>query len=233
MRILALLLLTASAADTTGPAHGLAMHGDLKYGPGFTHFDYVNPDAPKGGELRLAGVGTFDSFNPFIIKGNPDDGSARVYDTLMVGSADEPFSEYGLLAETVETPPDRSWVAFTLRKEARWHDGKPVTVDDVIWSFETLRSKGQPFYRAYYSSVVGVEKTGERTVKFTFKPGENRALPLIVGQLPVLPKHYWEGATSRCRRSGRARSRPYKVLWRRSTGPSTSASPTGGARTWR
>jgi microcin C transport system substrate-binding protein len=197
MRILTALLLllatAAGAADTTGPAHGLAMHGDLKYGPGFTHFDYVNPDAPKGGELRLAGVGTFDSFNPFIIKGNPDDGSARVYDTLMVGSADEPFSEYGLLAETVETPPDRSWVAFTLRKEARWHDGTPVTVDDVIWSFETLRSKGQPFYRAYYSSVVGVEKTGERTVKFTFKPGENRELPLIVGQLPVLPKHYWEG----------------------------------------
>ena len=195
MRILALLLLlavpAARAADTAGPAHGIAMHGDLKYGPGFTHFDYVNPDAPKGGELRLYALGTFDSFNPFIIKGNPDDGSGRIYDTLLTSSADEPFSEYGLLAESVETPPDRSWVTFRLRKEARWHDGQPVTADDVLWSYETLRSKGQPFYRAYYANVDKAEKLDERTVKFTFKPGENRELPLIMGQLTVLPKHYW------------------------------------------
>jgi microcin C transport system substrate-binding protein len=192
--LLLLLTATAHAADApTTKAHGIAMHGDLKYGPDFTHFDYVNPDAPKGGELRLAGLGGFDSFNPFIIKGNPDDGSARIYDTLMVGSADEPFSEYGLLAETVETPADRSWVTFTLRPNARWHDGKPITPEDVIWTFETLRSKGQPYYRAYYAAVASVEKVGERGVKFTFKPGENRELPLIVGQLPVLPKHYWQG----------------------------------------
>ena len=195
MRILALLLLlavpAARAADTAGPAHGIAMHGDLKYGPGFTHFDYVNPDAPKGGELRLYALGTFDSFNPFIIKGNPDDGSGRIYDTLLTPSADEPFSEYGLLAESVETPPDRSWVTFRLRKEARWHDGQPVTADDVLWSYEALRSKGQPFYRAYYANVDKAEKLDERTVKFTFKPGENRELPLIMGQLTVLPKHYW------------------------------------------
>ena len=195
MRILALLLLlavpAARAADTAGPAHGIAMHGDLKYGPGFTHFDYVNPDAPKGGELRLYALGTFDSFNPFIIKGNPDDGSGRIYDTLLTPSADEPFSEYGLLAESVETPPDRSWVIFRLRKEARWHDGQPVTADDVLWSYETLRSKGQPFYRAYYANVDKAEKLDERTVKFTFKLGENRELPLIMGQLTVLPKHYW------------------------------------------
>ena len=195
MRILALLLLlavpAARAADTAGPAHGIAMHGDLKYGPGFTHFDYVNPDAPKGGELRLYALGTFDSFNPFIIKGNPDDGSGRIYDTLLTSSADEPFSEYGLLAESVETPPDRSWVIFRLRKEARWHDGQPVTADDVLWSYEALRSKGQPFYRAYYANVDKAEKLDERTVKFTFKPGENRELPLIMGQLTVLPKHYW------------------------------------------
>lgn len=196
MRPLALLLFllaapAAHAADTTGPQHGIAMHGDLKYGPGFTHFDYVNPDAPKGGELRLYGLGTFDSFNPFIIKGNPDDGSGRIYDTLLTGSADEPFSEYGLLAESVETPPDRSWVIFRLRPEARWHDGQPVTADDVLWSYETLRSKGQPFYRAYYANVDKAEKLDDRTVKFTFKPGENRELPLIMGQLTVLPKHYW------------------------------------------
>jgi len=193
--LLAVLLLAPAVApaDDTIKAHGIAMHGDLKYGPDFTHFDYANPDAPKGGELRLGGVGGFDSFNPFIIKGNPDDGAGRIYETLLVASADEPFSEYGLLAETVETPADRSWVAFTLRPQARWHDGQPISADDVIWTFETLRTKGRPFYRAYYANVAKVEKIGERTVKFTFKPGENRELPLIVGQLPVLPKHYWEG----------------------------------------
>ena len=182
-----------AAADATRVSHGIAMYDDLKYGLTFAHFDYVNPNAPKGGELKHGSIGTFDSFNPFIIKGNPDPASGMIYDTLLVASADEPFSEYGLLAETVETPADRSWAAFTLRPQARWHDGQPVTVDDVIWSFETLRSKGQPFYRAYYANVEKVEKTGERTVKFTFKPGENRELPLIIGQLVVLPKHYWAG----------------------------------------
>ncbi|MGD9763637.1 MAG: extracellular solute-binding protein [Candidatus Binatia bacterium] len=192
--LLSSLASAALAVDSgTTKGHGIAMHGDLKYGPGFTHFDYVNPDAPKGGELRLYGLGTFDSFNPFIIKGNPADGITRIYDTLLTASADEPFSEYGLLAETVETPADRSWVKFTLRKEARWQDGKPVTADDVLWTFETLRTKGQPYYRAYYGNVAGGEKLDDRTVKFTFKPGENRELPLILGQLPVLPKHYWQG----------------------------------------
>jgi microcin C transport system substrate-binding protein len=191
--VLLLLLLTPAARAAAAPAHGIAMHGDLKYGPGFTHFDYVNPEAPKGGELRLYGLGTFDTFNPFVIKGVPDIGSTRIYDTLLTSAADEPFSEYGQLAETVETPPDRSWVTFTLRKEARWHDGKPVTADDVLWSFETLRSKGRPFFRAYYANVEKAEKLDERTVRFTFKPGENRELPLIMGQLTVLPKHYWEG----------------------------------------
>ena len=195
MPILLLLLLFAAApaAARTTVAHGIATHGDLKYPPGFTHFDYVNPDAPKGGAIRFYGLGGFDSFNPFIIKGDADVGSGRIYDSLMEASADEPSSEYGLLAETVETPADRSWVAFTLRPEARFHDGAPVTPADVIWTFETLRDKGRPFYRAYYASVAKVEQTGERTVKFTFKPGENRELPLILGQLPVLPKHYWQG----------------------------------------
>ena len=199
MRIAALLCLalslcaSAAAGDGTYKGPAIAMYGDLKYGPDFPHFDYVDPKAPKGGEIKRAAIGTFDSFNPFIIKGNPDYGAALIYDTLLTPSADEPFSEYGLLAETVETPADRSWVAFTLRPQARWHDGTPITVDDVIWTFETLRSKGQPFFRAYYANVDKVEKTGERTVKFTFKPGQNRELPLIMGQLVVLPKHYWEG----------------------------------------
>lgn len=186
------LPLTGSADEKNYSGHGIAMHGDLKYPAGFPHFDYVNPQAPKGGEVRLGASGTFDSFNPFIIKGTPTMTAMFVYESLMVPSADEPFSEYGLLAETVETPADRSWVSFTLRPEARWHDGKPVTADDVLWTFEALRTKGQPFYRAYYASVERAEKIGERTVKFVFKPGSNRELPLILGQINVLPKHYWE-----------------------------------------
>jgi microcin C transport system substrate-binding protein len=180
----------ASTALYTG--HGIAMHGDLKYGADFKSFGYVNPDAPRGGRMKQAAVGTFDSFNPFIVRGNPAAGVSQIYDTLTTPSADEPFSEYGLLVEKIETPSDRSWVSFTLRPEARWHDGQPVTPEDVIFSFDTLRTKGQPFYRAYYGNVDKVEKTGPRTVKFSFKPGENRELPLILGQLPVLPKHWWE-----------------------------------------
>ena len=184
--------LTAEAADAPKPAHGIAMHGDLKYPPDFTHFDYVNPDAPKGGTVRMGATGSFDSFNPFIIKGTPAGAAGFIYDTLMDDAADEPFSQYGRLAETITVPDDRSWVEFKLRKEARWHDGMPITVEDVIFSFNTLVKEGAPFYRFYYGNVAEVAQTGERSVKFTFKPGENRELPLIVGQLTVLPKHYWK-----------------------------------------
>lgn len=181
------------AAEDVYIGHGIAMHGDLKYAADFKHFDYADPAAPKGGSVRLGVLATsFDSFNPFIVKGVAAAGISDIYDTLMVASADEPFSEYGLLAETVAMPRDRSWVEFRLRPAARWHDGTPVTVDDVIWTFETLRSKGHPYYRAYYAAVERVEKSGEGAVRFTFKPGENREMPLIVGQLPVLPKHYWQ-----------------------------------------
>ncbi len=191
---------TATAQQGVWRGHGIAMHGEPRYPADFAHFDYVNPQAPKGGELRLAvSPGTFDSFNPFIIKGNPAAGisggleQSYVYDSLMVHSADEPFSMYGLLAETIETPADRSRVTFTLREEARFADGKPVTADDVIWTFHTLVEKGQPLYRFYFASVAKVEKTGPRQVRFSFQPGDNRELPLILGQLPVLPKHWWEG----------------------------------------
>ncbi|MEQ9560355.1 MAG: extracellular solute-binding protein [Rhodospirillales bacterium] len=190
--VLTCLSLPAGAADAPKPVHGLAMHGDLKYGPDFKHFDYVNPDAPKGGTVRMGATGTFDSFNPFIIKGTAAGASGFVYDTLMDDAADEPFSQYGRLAETVTMPDDRSWVEFTLRKEARWHDGMPVTVEDVIFSFNTLIKEGAPFYRFYYGNVAEIAQTGERSVKFIFKPGENRELPLILGQLTVLPKHYWK-----------------------------------------
>ncbi len=184
-------LVAAQGTEAGRPAHGLAMHGKLKYGPGFKHFGYVNPSAPKGGTARLWAQGGYDSFNGFIIKGEPANGIGRIYDTLMTDSADEPFTQYGLLAETIETPEDRSWVQFTLRREGRWHDGKPITADDVIWTFNTLLEIGAPFYRFYYGSVAKAEKLDGRTVKFTFKPGENRELPLILGQLVVLPKHYW------------------------------------------
>lgn len=182
----------AASSDQGRANHGIAMHGDLKYAPGFKHFEYVNPNAPKGGAVRLAAIGTYDSFNPFIVKGSPAAGIGGIYETLMTGSADEPFSQYGLLAESITVPEDRSWVQFRLRPEARWHDGKPVTADDVIWTFETLITKAVPFYRGYYGDVKKVDKLDERTVRFTFGGGTNRELPLILGQLVVLPKHYWE-----------------------------------------
>jgi len=185
-----LCLSTAVASGQTTVSHGIAMHGDLKYGPDFTHFDYVNPDAPKGGLLRLAAEGTFDSFNAFIPKG--DSASTGSVETLMSNSADEPFSEYGLIAESVEVPEDRSWATFTLRPQARWHDGRPITPEDVVFSLELLKTQGHPQFRFYYQDVLSADVVGERKVKFTFRDGENRELPLIVGQLPVLPKHYWE-----------------------------------------
>ena len=172
--------------------HGLAMHGDMKYAADFTHFDYVNPDAPKGGTLRMWGNETFDTLNPYIPKGVSADGLALTYETLMTKAQDEPFTMYGALAETVETPADRSAVTFTLRENATWHDGEPVQADDVVYSFELLTTKGNPFYRAYYHNVTNVEALDDRRVKFTFDQGGNLELPLIVGDLPILPKHYWE-----------------------------------------
>ena len=191
--IASVLISVSPVSAQTSVSHGIAMHGDLKYPADFKHFDYVNPDAPKGGELRSWASGGFDTFNPFVIKGRAVAGISLLFESLMTSSDDEPFSKYGLLAESVEMPEDRSWINFTLRADAKWHDGKPVTVEDVIWSFETLKEKGQPLYRYYYANVETPVKTGERTVKFTFTGGVNRELPLIVGEAPVLPKHYWEG----------------------------------------
>ncbi|MFP6758155.1 MAG: extracellular solute-binding protein [Alphaproteobacteria bacterium] len=181
----------AIAAEELAGAHALSMFGDVKYAPDFEHFDYADPNAPKGGSIKLAAIGTFDSLNPFILKGVPGAGSFLIYDTLLSSSSDEPFTEYGLLVESIDMPADRSWVAFTLREEARWHDGVPVTVDDVLWTFEALTTKGNPFYRQYYADVSAVEATGERTVRFTFGDTTNQELPLIVGQISILPKHYW------------------------------------------
>ncbi|MBI3447096.1 MAG: ABC transporter substrate-binding protein [Magnetospirillum sp.] len=193
LAVLLFLVSPAALAETVAPVHGLAMHGAPKYPSGFQHFDYVNADAPKGGEIRLAEIGGWDNLNPFIVKGDPPAGSDLPFETLMVSSADEAFSQYGLIAESVEVPADRSWVIYTLRPKARWHDGKPITADDVVFSFQILKAKGHPRYRFYYAAVDKVEKLAERRVRFTFKPGDNRELPLIVGQLPILPKHYWQG----------------------------------------
>jgi len=165
------------------------MYDSPKYPATFTHFDYVNPDAPKGGDLRLGAEGTFDSFHPYIPKGNAV--STGSIETLLTESGDEPFTAYGLIAESIDWPDDRSWVTFTLRPQARWHDGKPITVEDVIWSFNILTSKGLPQYRFYYRSVSKVEKLGPRRVRFSFSEKNNRELPIIVGQIPILPKHYW------------------------------------------
>jgi microcin C transport system substrate-binding protein len=144
-----------AAAAEARPA--MALHGEAKYPANFAHFSYVNPEAPKGGELRLSSIGSFDSLNPYIIKGSAADGiSALTVTTLMEQSYDEPFSMYGLLAETVERADDHSSVTFNLRKIAQWADGKPITADDVVWSYETLTQKGSPFYKAYYADVKNV-----------------------------------------------------------------------------
>jgi len=195
--MLVLLLTTlptavTAATDSAIPSsHGIAMHGDLKYPENFKNFDYVNPDAPKGGVVRLNAIGTFDSFNSFIIKGNPATGLGFLYESLMTSAADEAFSQYGQLAEKITVPKDRSWAEFLIRKQARWQDGKAVTPEDVIWTFNTLTTKGSPFFRFYYGGIKDVVKTGERSVRFNFKPGDNRELPLIVGEMTILPKHYW------------------------------------------
>ncbi|MBT5263656.1 MAG: ABC transporter substrate-binding protein [Rhodospirillaceae bacterium] len=190
----ALTPVTASVASAQEikPVHAIAMHGKPKYPAGFKHFDYTDPTAPKGGKVLLEAFGTYDSFNPFILKGQAASGIGLLYDNLASSSSDEAFTKYGSLAESITMPDDRAWVAFNLHPDARWHDGKPVTVEDVIWTFEALTTKGHPFYRAYYGEVNKPEKTGARQVTFRFKGSTNRELPLIVAELTVLPKHWWE-----------------------------------------
>ena len=194
-----------AAAQETVRAHGWAISGDLKYPPGFPHFDYVNPDAPKGGTITLGAGGTYDSLNPFIIKGTSaiariGSGGAiaetMIFDTLMASNLDESGAEYGLLAEWIEVDSDADGiftaVRFHLREEARFHDGEPVRADDVVWTFNTLIEQGAPQYRFYYGNVADVVALDERTVEFRLTPGENREIPSILGQLPILPKHYWQ-----------------------------------------
>ncbi|OYU91425.1 MAG: hypothetical protein CFE29_00585 [Bradyrhizobiaceae bacterium PARB1] len=177
--------------------HALSLFGEIKYPAGFKRFDYVNPDAPKGGTVRQIALGTFDNFNIAVagVKGNIAGAVGLIYESLTTASLDEVSTEYGLLAESVSHPDDYSWVTYRLRAEAKWHDGKPVTPEDVIFSLDSFK-KYSPQYSAYYSHVVKAEKVGDRDVKFTFDGPGNRELPQIVGQLTVLPKHWWEGTNA-------------------------------------
>jgi len=204
MRILACLLLlpivlAAPAAAENGPvpAHGIAMMGDLKYPADFTHFGYVNPDAPKGGALRQAVVGTFDTLNPHVVKGIPAAGLTLVFETLLARSADEPFSMYGLLAQRVEVPDDRTWVTFHLDPRARWHDGTAVTADDVLFSFDVQRQFGTPNRRLYFAKVARAQALGAGAVRFDFLPNPDgsidREMPLLLGLLAVHQKAWWRG----------------------------------------
>lgn len=184
------LLTQPLLAQTT---HGIAMYGTPALPPDFVSLPYANPDAPKGGRIVFGESGGFDSLNPFILKGNAPAGvSALTVETLMGRSYGEPFALYGLLAESVETDEARSFVAFTLREGARFSDGSPVTPEDVLWSFETLGTKGSPRYAAAWAKIAKAEKTGPRTVRFTFNT-EDRELPLILGLRPILKKAQWDG----------------------------------------
>ncbi len=187
--VMSLLLLLPVSARAE-PASGLAMHGEPQEAKGFTHFPYANPDAPKGGRVTFSIQGSFDSLNPLIVKGAPADAIRDyVYESLLARANDEPFTLYGLIAESVETPADRSFVEFTLHPEAKFSDGTPITVEDVIFSHALLRDHGRPNHRSYYKKVTKVEQTGERKVRFTFDGSGDREMPLIMGLMPVLPRH--------------------------------------------
>ncbi len=190
--VAALLAGGAAGADGTKKIHGLTLVGELGYPADFKHRPYVNPDAPKGGAVKLHSIGGFDSFNEYIAKGDPTSISL-VVETLMTSPLDEISAEYGLIAETVEVPEDLSCAIYNLRPEARFHDGKPVTADDVVFSLNVLREQGAPFFRFYYRNISKVEKLGPHRVKFHFSGPPNRELPQITGQMPVLPRHYWQG----------------------------------------
>ncbi len=179
----------------------------------FQHFPYANPEAPKGGTATFAAIGSFDSLNPYILKGIPAAGIGKIYDTLMAGSADEPYSKYPLLANYMMIAKDRSWVGFALNPAARWHDGTPITAEDVVFTFNTLMQDGHPTYRSYYREVASVEAISEREVRFTLSNPKNRELPLILAELPVLPKHYYqEHAFNQTTLKPPLGSGPYRIL---------------------
>ncbi|RFZ88490.1 ABC transporter substrate-binding protein [Shinella sp. WSJ-2] len=220
--ILAIGLATGVAAqDAASPVwrNGISTIGELKHPNGFAHFDYVNPDAPKGGELKLSETGTYDTFNLILSKGEAATGvGSLVFDTLLKSAEDEITASYGLLAEGVSYPDDFSSATFRLRAEAKWADGKPVTPEDVVYSFEKLKEHN-PLYANYYRHVILAEKTGDRDITFRFDEKNNRELPNILGQFPVIPKHWWEGTDAKGNKRDISRttlepvmgSGPYKI----------------------
>ncbi|HET8727292.1 MAG TPA: extracellular solute-binding protein [Alphaproteobacteria bacterium] len=190
------LVATGPAAAQDEPAaasHAVAIWGEPKYGPDFQHLDYVDPEAPKGGTVVLSALGGFDKLNPFTLRGTSAPGMGLIFESLMVPTADEESVMYGLIAETITIPESNTWVEFSLRPEARFHDGHPITAEDVVWSFDTLVEDGSPLYAQYWADVADAVAIDERTVRFDFKTGDNAELPYILGQLTVLPQHYWEG----------------------------------------
>ena len=189
----ALLLGLTQFSQAQTSTHGLALVGTPALPADFPYFPYVNPDAPKGGTVVTAAIGSFDSFNPFILRGTPAAAAGRVFETMLVTSADEPATGYCHLCRSVEVAPDHLSVAFNLRPDARFQDGHPLTSEDVVWTFETLLKDGRPNFRQYYSDVASVAAEGPQRVVYRFKTAENRELPQIVGEMPVLPKHWWAG----------------------------------------
>lgn len=185
-------LIGGPQAGEAAPRHGISVFGDLRYGPDFAHFEYANPDAPKGGTIRITGLETFETLNPFILKGRKDTlTQALLFDTLMARAADEPDALYALVAKSVERAPDGGWVAFEIDPRARFHDGTAITADDIVFTFELLRREGHPQYRALFRDVAGAEAEGRLRVKFSFAPGTHRDLPTILAALPVLSKAYY------------------------------------------
>ncbi|MDN6297829.1 MAG: extracellular solute-binding protein [Halomonas sp.] len=181
-----------AAAANVATVHALALYGAPELPEDFSHFPHVNPQAPKGGTMvRTAVGGSFDSTNPFIVRGTPASGISQIYDTLMASNPNEPFSLYGLVASGVRVAPDRSWIEFDLRPEARFQDGEPLTADDVVFSLDVLREDGNPFYRSYYAGVGEAIALSPHRVRFTLNDTDSRELPLIVAQMPILPRHYW------------------------------------------
>lgn len=181
-----------SLASDINYDHAISVFNKIKYEKSFESFDYVNPNAPKKGIIKLAERGTFDSLNQFILKGLPAIGLDNIYESLLVTSLDEPFTGYGLIAKGLKLSEDKSSITFFLNDNARWHDNKPITSHDVEWTFNTILEKGHPSYRSYYSDVKNIEIINNFTIKFHFKNNNNRELPIIIGQMKILPKHFWE-----------------------------------------
>jgi len=199
------------AIEKLEKSHAISMHGIPKYSADFKHFDYVNFDAPKGGSIKLHQIGSFDTLNNFILKGSPVVNLSQVHDSLLTQSFDEPFTMYGLVAESISVPEDRSWVIFKIRKEAKFHDGNPIRVEDIIWTLNTLKEKGHPFFKFYYGNVKTAEKISINEVKFIFQGERNLELPLIIGQMKILSKKYWEDKFEDVLLESPVGSGPYRV----------------------